>query len=203
MSIGLVVACADYKLRFIDNDQRPMLASGHTDYVNHVAFNVTRGASVVASVSDDKTCRIWTTVTPTASEPACLHIIRLSSPGIAASWHREQAQFLMIAERSGQIRVMDWVRLETIWVVSLNGGPGAGPGAPEGLSGLDANVTASGMVGGQPYQTQAKGGMKWAEWKAGDASCFGAVIGSKWHLWNLRDSASAFPEQSGERGLAS
>lgn len=170
------------------------MAPGHTDYVNHVAFNVTRGAShVVASVSgayfhafvlfcvisrsydtnsahllpflDDKTCRLWTTVTSTAALPACLHIIRLSSPGIAVSWHREQAQFLMIAERSGQVRLMDWVKLERVWVVSLSGGPGAGMPPPGALS-PDLTSTVAAQMG----LVQSRGGLRWAEWKAGDAS---------------------------------
>ncbi|KAL1925183.1 uncharacterized protein VTP21DRAFT_66 [Calcarisporiella thermophila] len=155
----------DNKLRFIEGDNMH-IELGHTDQINDVACNLNSG-DIVASVSSDRTCKIWS-----FADRQTLQTISLASAGISVRWHRADNTHLMIAEQSGAIRLYDWTRQERLWALSLH----------EASTGLRSGIGP-------------RAGLKCADWRPGNAQCFGALVGSKWCLWNLREN---HPEQRGE-----
>ncbi|KAK2713571.1 nucleoporin Nup37-like [Artemia franciscana] len=71
---------------------------GHTDCINSISFDKMYG-QYLASVSDDHTCRLWSTETG-----SCLSIYNLTSPGVAVCWHPEELVKFLVAQKNGKIR---------------------------------------------------------------------------------------------------
>jgi WD40 repeat protein len=68
------------------------------------------------SLSDDETCRVWAFSSEDGvAEVTAVH--KLSSAGVSVQFHRHYPQWMMVAESSGAIRIMD---IETrSWITSL------------------------------------------------------------------------------------
>lgn len=71
--------------------------SGHTDFINEVSYDPE--SNFVASVSDDNTARIWSTL-----DYSCIAVLHLMSPGMSTCWHKDDPAKLMVAEKVGVIR---------------------------------------------------------------------------------------------------
>ncbi|KAJ1567434.1 Nucleoporin Nup37, partial [Nowakowskiella sp. JEL0078] len=119
----ILVAAEDQKLRILQTNQSPIEYPGHSGYINDVAFNVADN-SCFASVSDDRTLRIWQWPpgNPNGQSDQIVIKIQLTSPGISVRWNEANAAFLMVAERDGAIRFLDWkTRQFTFSVLAPNG----------------------------------------------------------------------------------
>lgn len=101
--IRLFTAGGDRKIRHLTSDLKDSthitVIGEHRDYVNAIASNPELGSSV-ASVSDDRTCRIWPI--PYSDDPTIS--FALSSPGMAVCWHPLEPSKIMVAEKNGTIR---------------------------------------------------------------------------------------------------
>ncbi|XP_073507621.1 nucleoporin Nup37 [Phyllobates terribilis] len=80
---------------------------GHQAYINDVVFSSCDG-NEIASVSDDHTCRIW----DLAGNQIAVFMLR--SPGMSVVWHPLEAYKLMVAEKTGIIRIYDLSRHQAI-----------------------------------------------------------------------------------------
>ena len=72
--------------------------SEHSDFVNDIAFEPLSG-ELLASVSDDCTCCLWSSIDGSLKAKW-----RLTSAGMSVKWHPIEPTKLMIAEKKGIIR---------------------------------------------------------------------------------------------------
>ncbi|XP_065351372.1 nucleoporin Nup37 [Cloeon dipterum] len=77
---------------------------GHQDYINAVAFEPE--GSLLASASDDLTCRVWTARDASDYRPLECKF-HLNSPGMAVCWHTEETGKLLVAEKSGLMQLFN------------------------------------------------------------------------------------------------
>ncbi|XP_071791981.1 nucleoporin Nup37-like [Asterias amurensis] len=115
--IRFCTAGADYKIRLFSSDMKEQdvmeLFEGHSDHINDVAFEPTEG-QLIASVSDDHTCRVWDME---GSQKICF---ALKAAGMSARWNSQDPMKLMVAEKRGTIRFYDLVNQQPI--MSLDAG---------------------------------------------------------------------------------
>lgn len=102
--IKFCTAGADFVVRIfrsnlVDSDTVQEI-SGHTSYVNDVAWEPNTG-KYLASVSDDHSCHIRSQSDDFKSEI----IFRFKSPAMAVRWHTERMEKLLVAEKRGTIHV--------------------------------------------------------------------------------------------------
>ncbi|KAI9199343.1 WD40-repeat-containing domain protein [Polychytrium aggregatum] len=157
--IRLVVGCDNGKIFLIDQG-RVLLVGSHLDTINDLSFSFTE-KHTLASVSEDQTLCIWTLPDNLhhhehgSFQPTCA-TSRLSSPGVAVRSHPDRSNLFMVAEKSGIVRFYDFRQDETVWSVLLrDDGPG-----PAILRDADWSIEKSLLR-------------------------FGAVIGSKWYIWDF------------------
>jgi len=109
----LIAALSDFKIyeaEYKNEKAQTKALYQHTDFVNDCAVNLTSFDKFLASVSDDQTCIIWKQGNENQpKERSYYWKIELTSPGIAVQWHVRDQSHLMIAERLGLIRIVDWV----------------------------------------------------------------------------------------------
>ncbi|XP_064397452.1 nucleoporin Nup37-like isoform X2 [Halichondria panicea] len=74
---------------------------GHTSYINDLTFHPC-DSSLLASVGDDRICRVWD-----LNEGQVRSEFRLKSPGVAVKWHPQDPAKLLVAEKSGRVRLYD------------------------------------------------------------------------------------------------
>ncbi|XP_032805270.1 nucleoporin Nup37 isoform X4 [Petromyzon marinus] len=95
-------ATADKKIRVYRSDlqgsEEVQELEGHNAYVNAVAFEPTDG-HLLASVSDDNTCRIWD---DSGDQQVCLPLL---SPGASVCWSSAEPDKLLVGERGGRVQV--------------------------------------------------------------------------------------------------
>ncbi|XP_059487188.1 nucleoporin Nup37 [Neocloeon triangulifer] len=77
---------------------------GHQSYINAMAFEP--DGNLIASVSDDLTCRIWNTRDESEHQKPEIKI-NLKSPGMAVCWHGEEPGKLLVAEKNGLIQLLN------------------------------------------------------------------------------------------------
>lgn len=75
--------------------------TGHSDYVNCVAFHPDMDCTFIASVSDDLTCKIWST-----SDGKLLKTIPLDSEGMAVRFNWSDPTKFLVLEKSGLVRIL-------------------------------------------------------------------------------------------------
>ncbi|XP_073431270.1 nucleoporin Nup37 isoform X2 [Dendrobates tinctorius] len=104
-------AAGDKMLRIFTSDFHEQheykVLQGHQAYINDVVFSSSDG-NEIASVSDDHTCRIW----DLAGNQIAVFMLR--SPGMSVVWHPLEAYKLMVAEKTGIIRIYDLSRHQAI-----------------------------------------------------------------------------------------
>ncbi|XP_069620371.1 nucleoporin Nup37 [Ranitomeya imitator] len=104
-------AAGDKTLRIFTSDFHEQheykVLQGHQGYINDVVFSSCDG-NEIASVSDDHTCRIWDLA---GNQIA---VFMLHSPGMSVVWHPLEAYKLMVAEKTGIIRIYDLSRHQAI-----------------------------------------------------------------------------------------
>ncbi|XP_033113860.1 nucleoporin Nup37-like [Anneissia japonica] len=112
-------AGSDFRLRLFTSDLKEdntvQVLDGHSDYINEVGIETLEG-DLIASVSDDCTCRTWD---PFGQQKA---LFPLKSQGMSVNWHPHDPMKLMVAEKGGTIRFYD-MRLEEP-IMTLDAGPG-------------------------------------------------------------------------------
>lgn len=70
---------------------------------------------LVASVSDDHTCKLWA-----VKDQKCYSVFYLTSPGMSVCWHSEESGKLLVAEKNGLIHMYN-VRSQQA-IMSLDAG---------------------------------------------------------------------------------
>ncbi|XP_030763633.1 nucleoporin Nup37 [Sitophilus oryzae] len=99
--IVFATGAADYKIRVYESDMQEnntcRVLSGHTSYINNVAFDSEN--TYLASASDDNSVKIWNN-----NEFSLKTTFLLSSPAMVVSWHRSDLGKLLIAEKIGVIK---------------------------------------------------------------------------------------------------
>ncbi|KAK2160366.1 hypothetical protein LSH36_135g05026 [Paralvinella palmiformis] len=81
----------------LETESTKEVIGSHSAYINAIAVHPSQGEHI-ATVSDDLTCRVWSS----QGEPDIC--FPLTTPGVAVSWHSEQPEKLMVAEKKGLIR---------------------------------------------------------------------------------------------------
>jgi nuclear pore complex protein Nup37 len=148
-TISLAAGGSDKKIRFYynsfsTNDSQHITLEGHTNYINSIACAPLSQGFLIASVSDDHSCRIWDL--ETGQDVSSL---LLKSPGVAVKWHNQVHDELMVAEKAGVIKIFD-LRSGKV-ALSLN--------CPENLvQDADWNTINPEFIGA------AVGGDKWYIW---------------------------------------
>ncbi|XP_064490233.1 nucleoporin Nup37-like [Ornithodoros turicata] len=98
-----VTAATDNKIRIFFSDLKDETTmkelEGHGDYINAVAVEPRQG-TLVASVSDDNSCRLWG-----IEEGEHQQVLTLRSPGMSVCWHPEEPGKLMVGEKRGTVRM--------------------------------------------------------------------------------------------------
>lgn len=101
--VTFCAAGADFLLRIfrtdLQNADTVQALKGHTNYVNDVAWN--NEGNLLASVSDDHSCKVWTSETNYES----VTTFCLSSAGMSVRWHPEEPFKVMVAEKKGLIHL--------------------------------------------------------------------------------------------------
>ncbi|KAG9490538.1 hypothetical protein GDO78_006070 [Eleutherodactylus coqui] len=104
-------AAGDQTLRIFNSDfhehNECKILKGHTSYINDVVFSSSEG-NEIASVSDDHTCRVW----DLAGNRIAMFMLR--SPGMSVVWHPLEAYKLLVAEKTGMIRIYDLIKHQAI-----------------------------------------------------------------------------------------
>ncbi|XP_071451263.1 nucleoporin Nup37 isoform X1 [Hetaerina americana] len=111
-------AGSDHKLRLINSDlvnsDGVQILTGHTDYINAIAFHP--DGHLIASASDDHTCRLWNI------EDDGRYIFHLDSPAMSVCWHPEEPKKLIVGEKAGRIRLYNAIEGTAILSVDAGGG---------------------------------------------------------------------------------
>ncbi|KAJ3113287.1 Nucleoporin Nup37 [Nowakowskiella sp. JEL0407] len=171
----ILVASEDLKIRVFDvnptNSTPPEVYMGHTEYINAVAYNLT-DSNYFASVSDDKTLRIWPSPSQNSQQlllddPVIMH---LNSPAISLQFHSQNSSFILFAERDGGIRLLDWKQCQIMFSVY----PCAN------LSGVRVSDCC---------------------WNPVNPKLFAVVVGSKWLVYNLGKFPIHLPQSEGDTQL--
>lgn len=99
--VTFCAAGADFLLRIfrtdLQNADTVQCLKGHSNYVNDIAWD--SEGEFLASVSDDYTCKIW------SSESNYENVITfcLTSAGMSVRWHPEEPHKVLVAEKKGVI----------------------------------------------------------------------------------------------------
>ncbi|XP_054268472.1 nucleoporin Nup37 [Macrosteles quadrilineatus] len=96
-----------YSTNMADKTQMQEL-KGHSSYVNSLAYEPS--GDLLASTSDDLTCRIWAV----KEGSACVTVFVLKSPGVSVCWHNADPGKLLVAEKSGTVRLYNVERQQAI-----------------------------------------------------------------------------------------
>ncbi|XP_052237413.1 nucleoporin Nup37-like [Dreissena polymorpha] len=100
--IRLAVAGSDRRIRIFSTDLKGdgtvQLLEGHTDFVNSVTFDPDSGTQL-ASTGDDRWCRIW------GQDGNQQLAFPLGSPGMTVCWHRDEPMKVMVALKTGTIKI--------------------------------------------------------------------------------------------------
>ncbi|XP_055390326.1 nucleoporin Nup37 [Condylostylus longicornis] len=96
-------AGADFILRIfrsdLQNSDTVQELKGHTNYVNDLAWEPE--GEFLASVSDDHSCRIWSSINNFES----VTTFCLNSAGMSVKWHPEEPSKVLVAEKNGIIHL--------------------------------------------------------------------------------------------------
>lgn len=115
-SLQFCTAGEDNKIRYFVSNARNSSSlrtlEGHLNYINDCIIEPVSGLEV-ASVSDDRTCRLWDLETGT--QKSC---IPLSSAGMSVKWHQKEPNKLMVAQKNGLIRFYDLLSQQPILSLS-------------------------------------------------------------------------------------
>ncbi|XP_012279700.1 nucleoporin Nup37 [Orussus abietinus] len=140
--VSLCVAGADFKIRLYSSNLNESdvyeVLDGHSDYVNSIAFEPE--GELLASVSDDHTCKIWAV----KEDQKSIATFRLTSPGVSTCWHNEESGKLMVAEKNGLIHLYNVRSLQAI--MSLDAGILPLPSADWGPNPLKIVCLAAGEL---------------------------------------------------------
>eukprot|EP01126_Amoeba_proteus_P052201 TRINITY_DN6283_c0_g1_i4.p1 TRINITY_DN6283_c0_g1~~TRINITY_DN6283_c0_g1_i4.p1 ORF type:complete len:297 (+),score=48.09 TRINITY_DN6283_c0_g1_i4:215-1105(+) len=110
-TLSLCTVGVDRKLRYfyqnfnpvpVEDDRRVVVLSGHTDDINACTFIYEPYPHLLASVSDDCSCKIWD-----LNAERELDTFPLSSPGLAIRSRAQNPSQLMIAEEKGKVKLVD------------------------------------------------------------------------------------------------
>lgn len=107
------MADADFKLRIyrtnLQDSDTVQCLNGHNGYINDVAWEPVSG-KYIASVSDDHSCVIRSRQDNYENQI----IFRFKSPVMSVSWHPEDTDKLMVAEKRGTIHMYNVVARQII-----------------------------------------------------------------------------------------
>lgn len=163
VGITFCIASLDYQLHLYTLNSKTEVSKSvlgeHNSFINDCAFEPLRGDQV-ASVGDDKKCRLWNT---DVDKEECYEraVLPLTSAGMSVKWNPVEPGKLLVAEQSGTIRMYDALALQPI--LSL--------------------------------RTLNTGGLLACDWSVLNPSIIGAVVGSKWFVWDA--TKSTLPEANG------
>ncbi|KAG7201050.1 hypothetical protein KM043_017599 [Ampulex compressa] len=97
------VAGTDFKIRSYNSNINDVntyeILEGHRDYINAIFYEPE--GELLASVSDDHTCKLWTV----KEDQKCITTFYLTSPGMGVCWHVEESGKLLVAEKNGLIHL--------------------------------------------------------------------------------------------------
>ncbi|WAR07947.1 LOW QUALITY PROTEIN: NUP37-like protein, partial [Mya arenaria] len=117
--ILLAVAGSDRRIRVFSTDLKGddsvQVLEGHTDFVNSLTFDPDSGTQL-ASVGDDQWCRIWD------RDGNQQLAFPLGAPGMSVCWHREEPMKVMVALKTGVIKIFSLTQEEQL--MSFEAGPG-------------------------------------------------------------------------------
>ncbi|XP_030844276.1 nucleoporin Nup37 [Strongylocentrotus purpuratus] len=104
--IRFCTAGVDHKIRIFTSDLKDQdtvqVIKGHQDFINSLTFEPVKG-EVIASVSDDHTCRLW------GLDGRQKAMFPLKSAGMSVCWNQSDPNKLMVAEKGGTLRFYDLV----------------------------------------------------------------------------------------------
>ncbi|WAR07838.1 NUP37-like protein [Mya arenaria] len=117
--LRLAVAGSDRRIRVFSTDLKGddsvQVLEGHTDFVNSLTFDPDSGTQL-ASVGDDQWCRIWD------RDGNQQLAFPLGAPGMSVCWHREEPMKVMVALKTGVIKIFSLTQEEQL--MSFEAGPG-------------------------------------------------------------------------------
>jgi nuclear pore complex protein Nup37 len=103
LHVKLALATTKHSIYIIWLDKMSIYTEAHTDFINDMAWCISQ-PNILATVSDDRSCRIW----DTTQGLELIRSISLGSPGVVLRWHPNNAYHLMIAERQGYLRLLNY-----------------------------------------------------------------------------------------------
>jgi len=165
-NILIATANSDKNIRVYNNDNIEII-SGHRDFINDIAFGYDKSERILASVSDDRTCRVWKIskdLNKKQSEE--YYRIILKSSGKSVRFHKQNIQLLMVAERNGSIRIVNWNTSEFLFTFYESG--------LEDIGSLNTIESAIGL--------------RSADWNPYNLHIIGSVIGQKFYIWNTSEA---------------
>ncbi|XP_034936638.1 nucleoporin Nup37 [Chelonus insularis] len=116
--VAFCVAGADFKIRLYHSNLNDVniyeILEGHKDYINAIAYEAE--GELVASVSDDHTCKLWAIKEDNKS----VSTFYLTSPGVSVCWHNEESGKLLVAEKNGLIHLYNVRSQQAIMSLDAN-----------------------------------------------------------------------------------
>ncbi|PKI84173.1 hypothetical protein MVES_002159 [Malassezia vespertilionis] len=167
----LLVATADKQLRLLRHDavhgtEMSVLAQSQTP-IHDLDWCATPGyEQYVAAAGDDGSLQIWD-LEPEHGVPEC-HTMRLGASILSVSFHAKVPKLLLAVDASGVGRLIDWL-------ASIS---------PE-CDDVQTAVTFSDPSALAANVTQGICAMGGAAWQPHDPDVVGALLGTRWCVWNL------------------
>jgi len=165
-NILIATASTDKNIRIYNNENIEVI-SGHRDFINDIAFGYDKNERILASVSDDRSCRIWKISKDLKNKQSEEYYrIILKSSGKSVRFHKQNVQLMMVAEKNGSIRIINWNTLEFLFTFY-----------EPGLEDIGSLNTIESAIG-----------LRSADWNPYNLHIIGSVIGQKFYIWNTSES---------------
>jgi len=165
-NILIASSCSNKNIRIYNNDDMEVI-SGHKDFINDIAFGYDKNERILASVSDDRTCRIWKISKDIKNKQSEEYYrIILKSSGKSVCFHKQNTQLMMVAEKNGSIRIINWNSSEFLFTFY-----------EPGLEDIGSLNTIESAIG-----------LRSADWNPYNLHIIGSVIGQKFYIWNTSEA---------------
>jgi len=165
-NILIATASSDKNIRIYNNEDIEVI-SGHRDFINDIAFGYDKSDRILASVSDDRTCKVWKISKDLKNKRSEEYYkIILKSSGQSVRFHKQNIQLMMVAERNGSIRIINWNTSEFLFTFY-----------EPGLEEIGSLNTVESAIG-----------LRSADWNPYNLHIIGSVIGQKFYIWNTSEA---------------